>query len=276
MKYAIINSTLASLMKETTWDSELEDEDFYGMKVEILSQPDYEWYKVKTHYRYTGFVHVSQLLFDEERIRIWDMSDKNVVLQPFADVLSMPKVQGHHLISLTKGAVVAILKNANEDGWVKISLCDGKTGYMKEKFLGTYLTSYSLEKEEKLRNNIVNTALTYMGTQYRWGGKSPLGIDCSGLCAVAYMLNGVIIFRDAGIAEGFPIHEIPYEKMKPADLLFFPGHVAMYTGDGRYVHSTGKNGSDGVVINSLNSWDKDYREDLFHKIKAVGSIFLSR
>ncbi len=196
-----------------------------------------------------------------------------MVLQAYADVLSMPKIQGHHLISLTKGAVVAALKPAGEGGWVKVALCDGRTGYMKEKFLGTYITAYTLENEDKLRNNIVNTALSYMGTQYRWGGKTPLGIDCSGLCSAAYMLNGVIIYRDAGIAEGFPIHEIPYGCKKPGDLLFFPGHVAMYIGDYKYVHSTGKNGSDGVVINSLNPEDKDYRDDLFKIRKAVGSIF---
>ncbi len=273
MKYALVNNTLASLMKEAAWDSELVDEDFYGMKVEILSQPDCEWYEVKTRYRYTGFVHVSELLLDEERINIWDGADKKVVLQSYGDVLSMPRVRGHRLLSLTRGGVVAVLENANEDGWVKVALCDGRIGYLKEKFIGTYITSYSLEEEAELRRNIVNTALAYMGTQYRWGGKSPLGIDCSGLCSAAYMLNGVIIYRDAGIAEGFPIHEIPYERMKPADLLFFPGHVAMYIGDNRYVHSTGKNGSDGVVINSLNPMDKDYREDLVQSIKAVGSLF---
>ncbi len=273
MKYALINNTLGSLMKETAWDSELVDEDFYGMKVEILSQTDYEWYEVKTHYRYTGFVHVSELLFDEEKIKIWDKADKKVVLQPYADVLSLPKVQGHRLISLTKGGLVAVPGEANADGWVKVLLCDGRTGYIKEKFIGPYITSYSLQNEEKLRCDIVNTALTYMGTQYRWGGKSPFGIDCSGLCSAAYMLNGVIIYRDAGIADGFPIHEIPYERMKPADLIFFSGHVAMYIGDCRYVHATAKNGSDGVVINSLNPMDKDYREDLVQKLKAVGSLF---
>jgi cell wall-associated NlpC family hydrolase len=112
-----------------------------------------------------------------------------------------------------------------------------------------------------------------MGTQYRWGGKSTLGIDCSGLCQMAYMLNGIIIYRDAKIMEGFPIHEIPFEEVKPCDLLFFPGHVAMYMGNGKYVHSTGKNGSDGVVINSFNPKDSDFREDLYQSLKAVGSIF---
>jgi hypothetical protein len=273
MNYALINHTLGFLMKEPNWDSELSDEDFYGRKVEILSQPSEEWFEVKTHYRYTGYVHMSQLLFDEEKLEVWDIVNKKVVLQPFADILSLPKVQGHHVISLVKGGLVSVVEEADENGWVKVLLCDGRTGYIKEKFLGTYYTAYSLKMEEQLRCDIVNTALTYLGTQYRWGGKSPLGIDCSGLCSAAYMLNGVIIYRDADIKEGFPIHEIDFECMKPADMLFFPGHVAMYIGNSKYVHATAKNGSDGVVINSLNPQDEDYREDLARKIKAIGSLF---
>ncbi|MDF2589935.1 MAG: hypothetical protein K0S41_3776 [Anaerocolumna sp.] len=273
MVYALINNTIASLMKETTKDSALEDEALYGMKVEVLEKVIPGWYKIKTHYRYTGFVHESDLLFDDDKINWWDKAPKMTVIQPYADVLSMPKVQGHHLISLTRGALVAILECADENGWIKVSLCDGRVGFMKEKFLGDYITQWYKEDEDILRQSIVNSALSYMGTQYRWGGKSPLGIDCSGLCSMAYMLNGVIIYRDANIVDGFPVYEIAYENMKPGDLLFFPGHVAMYIGDYRYVHSTGKNGSDGVVINSLNPNDSDYREDLPKILKAIGSIF---
>lgn len=273
MRYALVNHTIASLMKEATRDSELVDEDLYGMKVEILAQPAPDWYQIKTHYQYTGYVHSSELLLNDENIGNWDEANKMVVLQSYADVLSMPKVQGHHMVSLTRGALISILVGANEGGWVKVGLCDGREGYMKGKFLGEYITAWSSKNEDKLRQDIVNTALTYMGTQYRWGGKSPLGIDCSGLTSSAYMLNGVIIYRDATIIDGFPMHEIAYEDMKPGDLLFFPGHVTMYIGNDLYVHSTGKNGSDGVVINSLNPKAPEYREDLQGKLKAVGSIF---
>ncbi|MCI5927120.1 MAG: C40 family peptidase [Pseudoflavonifractor capillosus] len=100
-----------------------------------------------------------------------------------------------------------------------------------------------------------------------------MGIDCSGLCSMAYLLCGVIIWRDAAIREGYPIRPIPRENMRPGDLLFFPGHVAMYLGDGRYIHATARAGDDGVVINSLRPGHADYRVDLAGSLTAVGSIF---
>ena len=85
--------------------------------------------------------------------------------------------------------------------------------------------------------------------------------------------EGILIYRDARIADGFPIHEIAREDMKPADLLFFPGHIALYMGDGRYCHSTGRAGDDGFTINSLIPSAPDYRADLAEKITQVGSYF---
>ncbi|WP_461205284.1 NlpC/P60 family protein [Clostridium sp. DL1XJH146] len=273
IKYALVNKAIASLRGKETRESELLDEAIYGMKVEILEESDLNWYKIKTHYRYTGYVHSSDLILDEDKIKFWEKGDKKVILHGYADILSLPKVQGICLISLTKGAIVVVLEKADQNGWVKVLLCDGREGYIKDKFIVNYINEWDITQEGKLRKDIVDAALSYMGTQYRWGGKTTLGIDCSGLCSMAYMLNGIDIYRDASIVEGFPIHEIEFENIKPADLLFYKGHVAMYIGNDKIVHSTGKNGSDGVVINSLNPADSDYREDLPQIFKAAGSLF---
>ena len=84
---------------------------------------------------------------------------------------------------------------------------------------------------------------------------------------------GIIIYRDAKIKEGFPVHEIPFSQIQPADLLYFPGHIALYLGNGKYIHSTGSPKSFGCVTNSLNPEDVDYRADLAESLLAVGSVF---
>ena len=61
--------------------------------------------------------------------------------------------------------------------------------------------------------------------------------------------------------------------MKSADLLYFPGHVAMYLGNGKFVHATGHIGDNCVTISSLDPYNDIYRKDLAENITAVGSVF---
>ena len=69
------------------------------------------------------------------------------------------------------------------------------------------------------------------------------------------------------------MHKILLEQAKRGDALYFPGHIALYLGEGRYIHSTGAARSGGVVLNSLDPADPLYREDLVKSLYAVGSLF---
>ncbi len=189
----------------------------------------------------------------------------------FCDVLSAPRFQAEVLATLPRGAAVAAGPAA--DGWQRAVLPDGREGYVREGILSPYLDAPPDLPERDLRQRLCRTALLYRGAPYRWGGKTPMGIDCSGLVSMAYLLWGIPIYRDARIEEGFPVHEISRGDMGPADLLFFPGHVAMYLGEGRYCHATGRTGDGGFAVNSLDPAAPDYRADLAEKLTAVGSVF---
>jgi len=270
---AIVNTSVCTMLAQPTWESTVVDEALYGMVVEILEEPAPGWYQIRTHYRYEGFVSADDLIVGDAEAEAWAALDKKVVRNKnFCDVLSEPKVQGWHLANLARGCVVAPVAEA-ENGWQKVQLADGRTGYVPEAILDTYHAVPLSDDEETLRKALVDAALLYQGTHYRWGGKSPAGIDCSGLVSMAYMLCGVIIHRDASIEEGFPLKEIPIEQIKPGDAIFFPGHVAMYIGDGRYCHSTARAGDNGFTFNSLNPDAPDYRADLKEKITQIGSYF---
>ncbi len=269
--------------------------------------------EVVTFYGYHGFVRRDALKFvHEDTLRDY-LSQPLVLVGRATDVLSLPKVQGVRMLELERGGVLRRQHETAEEaeahkGWAKVLLTDGRTGYVRDvalepvKYEMTAVFSKreglafndalaeTLDKtadklvpeavarwyggsEDAFRAAVCEQAKKYMGTEYRWGGKSGRGIDCSGLVSSAYMQCGVLIYRDAKIVEGWPMHEVAFEDKKPGDALFFPGHVALYLGEGRYIHSTGAAASGGVVINSLEPEDPLYRDDLVKSLYAVGSVF---
>ena len=270
---ALILSPICPLNSRPHIQSELADEALLGMTVEVLEESGASWYYIRTPYRYEGWAPAEGLLFGGGQVRWWASLPKQVVVGGICDIHSAPAVQSWCVETVTRGALVTPIGAPDADGWQRVALPDGREGYIKAGFLGPWYRSPCSEDEERFRAAVAETAKGYLGTQYRWGGKTPLGIDCSGLVSMAYLLNGVIIWRDAHMAEGFPVHAIPRSHIKTGDLLFFPGHVALYLGGGRYIHSTAKNSSDGVVINSLDPSQPDYREDLDRAMTAAGSIF---
>ncbi|MDR7855394.1 SH3 domain-containing C40 family peptidase [Tissierella sp.] len=251
------------------FDSEMADEGLYGMLVKVLEEKEDGWYYIETHYNYNGYVHKSNMIMDDIKSREWMNNAKTVINHNIVDVMPDPSYKGYVKEVLTRGAVV-IATGKEVDNWSEIQLADQSRGWVRTSFIADKITSYNIEDEDLLRNNLVKTAMYYLGTQYRWGGKSPLGLDCSGLCSISYMLNGIIIYRDAVRKDEY-MKKISIEQIKAGDLLFFPGHVAMYIGDDKYIHSSSS--INGVKINSLNPKHEDYKEDLAKTISDIGTIF---
>jgi cell wall-associated NlpC family hydrolase len=158
-----------------------------------------------------------------------------------------------------------------------VILPSGKTGYVPVKDV-VRLESWASDRESRLkdeaafRQDLVSTALGFLGVPYLWGGTSIKNVDCSGLSRSVYFANGLLlprnasqqavagcdrnIFNDSG--------DVDWSELLPGDLIFWgkaatdstkarATHVGMYIGKGRFIHS-----AQVVRINSLDPSAPDY------------------
>ncbi|GAA4185547.1 hypothetical protein GCM10022252_16070 [Streptosporangium oxazolinicum] len=85
----------------------------------------------------------------------------------------------------------------------------------------------------------VSAAKKQIGDPYRWGASGPGAFDCSGLVRYAWRKAGVSLPRITHSQYRSIKKKVSWSKLNPGDLLFFSGkgHVGMYVGKGRMVHS---------------------------------------
>ncbi|MBR5291445.1 MAG: C40 family peptidase [Clostridia bacterium] len=242
------------------YSTELDDEAWYGQQAEITDDMG-EYCRVRMEYGYQSCIR-RRYLADAQY-----QNTPAMVTFPFGDVRREPDIKSALLLTLPRGAKVEPLSEDN--GWTGIRLIDGREGYICSRAVTTQKTA-SLSRHE-LRKNIVETAMDYLGVPYRWGGRTPVGVDCSGLCHSAYLINGIAIYRNAAIQPEYPVRSIPFADAGAGDLLYFPGHMAMYLGEGRFIHASASEGK--VCIGSFDKYSPDYRQDLAESFIWAGSVF---
>ena len=104
------------------------------------------------------------------------------------------------------------------------------------------LEAYSVDEAYVTRSQgeqIVATALKYLGVPYVWGGTTPSGFDCSGFVQYVYAENGISIPRVTYSQQAYAT-PVSLSDLQPGDLVFWGSsayHVGIYIGDGQYIHS---------------------------------------
>ena len=92
---------------------------------------------------------------------------------------------------------------------------------------GRYLPPSHLAPIDGKERDFVAVAERFAGTPYLWGGKTSLGIDCSGLVQVSLQAAGVDCPRDTYMQEAHFTNDVALTDLKRGDLIFWKGHVAI-------------------------------------------------
>ncbi|MEU8040723.1 C40 family peptidase [Streptosporangium sp. NPDC049078] len=114
------------------------------------------------------------------------------------------------------------------------------TATAKAKVKAKAKAKMSKAARQKVRaGKAVSTAKKQIGTPYRWGASGPGAFDCSGLVRYAWKKAGVSLPRVTHSQYRAIKKKVSWSKLRPGDLMFFSGkgHVGMYVGKGRMVHS---------------------------------------
>ena len=137
-------------------------------------------------------------------------------------VFPAPDIKRPPLGALPMGALVAVVGAAS----------DHNADY-RELSSGGFVVSQHLAPLEAVETDFVAVAERFLGVPYLWGGKSMLGMDCSGLLQLALEMTGASAPRDADMQErDLGTRLAGVEGLERGDLIFWKGHVGMMA-DGR-------------------------------------------
>ena len=117
--------------------------------------------------------------------------------------------------------------------------------------------------------SILDTAASYLGTPYVWGGTSPSGFDCSGFVQYVYSQNGYSLTRTTYTQWDNDGIYVKKSDLRPGDLVYFgsggsPTHVGIYVGDGMMIHSP----STGDVV-KYSTIDSGYYNNCYLGAKRI-------
>ena len=209
----------APLRRRPAPDAPLDTEALMGEGVEIFDEADgYAWVRLAAD-SYVGYLPLSVLAEDAP-------APTHRVISVRTFVYPGPDLKLPPLSFLSLGAGVAAT-GASERGYVPIAS-------------GGFVFAGHLAPQETHEIDWVSTAERLVGVPYLWGGKSSLGIDCSGLVQLSLAASGIAAPRDSDQQEAGLGEELARDAdLRRGDLVFWRGHVGVMVDSERLLHANG-------------------------------------
>ncbi len=261
---ALANNSVINLRSGPHHSAELATQVRLGTPLKVLKKEG-EWYLVQCPDGYIAWTDDDAIVeINKRQLNAYKEARKVVYNKMCGFSYSAPDLQSQVVSDLSMGCILAV--SGEEGAFYRVRYPDGRRAFVLIKDVVDFAV---LANSLPAIPQLIRRAKRFNGTPYMWGGSSSKAVDCSGFTSLLYFMNGIVLQRDASQQTKYgKVITTKYDTtgLKPGDLLFFgrPAtaslsekvtHVALYTGNGQFIHASGK-----VRINSMIKTDSNFIE----------------
>lgn len=264
-RFGIVSIAALDLRRVPDHRSEMRSQLLLGERVRILARtPRGRWARVENASDlYRGWVRTWGLLeLPEAEAQAWERRARWRIAVPTTEVRTRPGV-GAVLTPVFWNARVAVAERSGAHR--RIELPDGRLGWVG---------AAALRPARRPAGSLASLLSRFEGVPYLWGGRTPLGFDCSGFVQQVLCARNIPLPRDAD--EQFRFCEpVTARRTQPGDLVFFGrpgmrvGHVGILRRGGLFVHARGT-----VQVTSLDPHNALYDQALVATLRGFGRPLL--
>lgn len=266
-KQGVVLKSVENMHRNPDEMSEVVSQAIIGTNIKILKSEKIDgkdWFYIETPDTYKGWIMAQSIRVYKEGEKPYASEGKVFEVESMiAYIYKVEDVTKHK--PLTFATISAVLEVGNcGERWCDVILPSGEKGWVQR---GDGFIRDAKERRKLTVDEMISQAMRFLGVPYLWGGKTPLGFDCSGFVQLVFKLAGVELLRDAYMQfdqEG--LEKVEKGKEKKGDLVFFGreggkiSHVGIMINEKEFINAT-THEKPIVQISNLYDpyWQKIYR-----------------
>ena len=225
-RMAVVELSTIYMRQAPDYESALETQELMGTVVEIVGEKGY-WREIASPQPYKAWTTEKGLVeMTAEEVKAYEEAPKVIYTGLYGHIYREPSYKATTICDLVGGDVMRLAvekkhivpqtatgrnrkassKPLKKNGkWTKVILPSGGTGYIPTTEVKIHEGFISIAQGEGTAKSInsetteaiIAQAEKLLGVPYLWGGMSAKGVDCSGLVRISYIMNGIVLPRNA-------------------------------------------------------------------------------